>query len=183
MGKGSLQIMYYIVYIIVYACMFLIPAISVALIALRASGWKRLLAWCHFALLALPLVIAGGGGMILSARGLAWRSCVKLPCGFAYAAGLTLLLLRAALFLWRKTIRWRPAARGLGRCAVLAAGIFLGLVLSWYGLLFSAIWAGRDQVQTFEGQTVVAERSWTDWDLYAYHSLLVRGADRLDRYS
>ena len=128
-----------------YFCIFFLPAILTLVITLKATGWKRLLSWGHFALLVLPLAIAGGGGMILSAQGLSWRSCVKLPCGFAYVAGVTLLLLQAAAFLWRKIAWWRPVARGVGRCAIFAAGAFLCLTLTWYGLIFSAIWAGRDR--------------------------------------
>ena len=166
-----------------YFCIFFLPAILTLVITLKATGWKRLLSWGHFALLVLPLAIAGGGGMILSAQGLSWRSCVKLPCGFAYVAGVTLLLLQAAAFLWRKIAWWRPMARGFGRCAIFAAGAFLCLTLTWYGLIFPAIWAGRARVETFKGRPAVAEQTWTDWDVYAYHSPLIRGAARLGGYN
>ena len=53
-----------------YFCIFFLPAILTLVITLKATGWKRLLSWGHFALLVLPLAIAGGGGMILSAQGL-----------------------------------------------------------------------------------------------------------------
>lgn len=166
-----------------YFCIFFLPAILTLALTMKAAGWKQLLSWGHFALLALPLAIAGGGGMLLSSQGLSWRSCVKLPCGFAYVAGVTLLLLRAAAFLWREIAWWRPVTRGVGRCAIFAAGAFLCLALTWYGLIFSAIWAGRDRVETFEGRTAVAEQTWTDWDVYAYHGPLVRGAARLGGYN
>ena len=45
-----------------------------------------------FALLALPLSVGGAGGWLLSLRGLAWRSGVKLTVGFAYVAGVLALL-------------------------------------------------------------------------------------------
>ena len=46
-----------------YFCIFFLPAILTLALALKAAGWKRLLSWGHFALLALPLAIAGGGGI------------------------------------------------------------------------------------------------------------------------
>lgn len=154
------------------------PAITLAL-GLRTSGWTRRLAWGNFALLTLPLLVGGLGGWLLSRRDLAWRSCVKLPCGMIYVAGFLLLLVWAGVFLWRQIEWWRPVIREIGRLVILAVTGFLVLTVGWYGMLFGAIWAGSDRVTEYRGQTVVAEQVWMDWDYYAYHGELVRGKDAL----
>ena len=64
-----------------FICIIFAPLLIALLVALKASGRKRVLAWCVFALLALPLSVGGAGGWLLSLRGLAWRSGVKLPVG------------------------------------------------------------------------------------------------------
>lgn len=154
-----------------FICIFLIPPLAALLLALKASGKKKLLAWGIFALLALPLAVGGAGGLLLSANGLAWRSCVKLPVGLAYVAGILALLVWLGVFVWR--------IRTVGRCVIVAAMGLLALAVGWYGLLFSAIWAGRDRLTEYKGQTAVAEQTWTDWDYYAYHGPLVRGEEAL----
>ena len=110
-------------------------------------------------------------GLLLSANGLAWRSCVKLPLGFAYVAGVLALLVWAGVFVWR--------IETVGRWFLVAVIGFIALVVGWYGLLFSAIWAGQDKVTEYKGQEVVAEHVWMDVDYYAYHGPLVRGKDLL----
>lgn len=155
----------------VFLCIISVPPLIALLIALMTSGKKRILAWCIFALLALPLAVGGVGGLLLSAYGLAWRSCVKLPVGFAYVAGVLALLVWAGAFL-RRQIEW-----WIGRGLVLLAAGFLVLAVGWYGLLFSAIWAGRDRVTEYKGQTAVAEQTFMDWDYYEYHGPLVRGKE------
>ena len=60
-----------------FICIVFAPLLIALLVALKASGRKRVLAWCVFALLALPLSVGGAGGWLLSLRGLAWRSGVK----------------------------------------------------------------------------------------------------------
>lgn len=163
---------------------FLMPTSIALLLALRSSGRKRWLAWGNFALLALPVLIAGAGGMLLSAKDLAWRSCVKLPCGFAFVAGLLLLLVRAGAFLWKEIDFWKPAAQTLGQILIMLTVGFLCLVIGWYGVLFSAIWAGEDRVVERNGQTCVAEHVWMDDDFYAYYDgpwgTLVRGKNMLN---
>ena len=154
-----------------YIGIYFLPPLAALLVALRTSGKKKFLAWGIFALLALPLVVAGGGGLLLSANGLAWRSCVKLPLGFAYVAGLLALLVWAGVFVWR--------IETVGRWFLVAVIGFIALVVGWYGLLFSAIWAGQDKVTEYKGQEVVAEHVWMDVDYYAYHGPLVRGKDLL----
>ena len=163
----------------VFLCILAIPLLAALLLALKASGKKRILAWCIFALLALPLAVGGGGGLLLSAYGLAWRSCVKLPVGFAYVAGILALLVWAGVFLCREVEWWRPVTRAVGRCFIFAATGLLVLAVGWYGLLFSAIWAGSDWVTEYNGQTAVAEQNWMDWDYYEYHGPLVRGEKAL----
>ena len=76
-----------------FNCILFAPLLIALFAALKSSGRKKVLAWCVFALLALPLLVGGAGGWILSLRGLAWRSGVKLPVGFAYVAGVLALLL------------------------------------------------------------------------------------------
>lgn len=163
----------------VFLCILAIPLLAALLLALKTSGKKRILAWCIFALLALPLAVGGAGGLLLSAYGLAWRSCVKLPVGFTYVAGVLALLVWALVFLWRQIENWRAVIREIGRMAILLGGGFLILVVGWYGLLFSAIWAGSDWVTEYNGQTAVAEQNWMDWDYYEYHGPLVRGEKAL----
>lgn len=160
----------------------LIPAGIAFLTAFRASGWKRWLAWGNFALLALPLLIAGVGGLVLSANGLAWRSCVKLPCGLAFVAGILLLLVRAGAFLWRQLADWGSVVRTVGQISTILVIGFLCLAIGWYGLLFSAIWAGEDRVIERNGQTYVEEHVWMDSDFYAYSDYcgpIVRGSKRI----
>ena len=93
------------------------------------------------------------------------------------------LLVWAGAALWRDTGWWRPAARSVGRCAILLVGGFLILAAGWYCLLFAAIWAGGDMETEYNGQTAVAEQTWMDWDYYAYHGPLVRGEDALGHSS
>ena len=155
----------------VFLCIISVPPLIALLIALMTSGKKRILAWSIFALLALPLAAGGVGGLLLSAYGLAWRSCVKLPVGFAYVAGVLALLVWAGVFLWRQIEWW------IGRGLVLLAAGFLVLAVGWYGLLFSAIWAGRDRVTEYKGQPAVAEQTFMDWDYYEHHGPLVRGKE------
>lgn len=157
----------------VLICIFFVPLLIALLIALMTSGKKRILAWAVVSLLALPLVVAGFGGLLLSANGLAWRSCVKLPLGLAYVAGVLALLVWSGVFLWRQIKWW--AGQGI---VLLAVG-FLVLVVGWYGLLFSGIWAGSDRVMEYKGQTAVEEAEWMDWHYYAYHGPLVRGKEAL----
>lgn len=163
----------------VLVCIFFALPLIALLIALKTSGKKRILAWCIFALLALPLAVGWAGGLLLSAYGLAWRSSVKLPVGMAYVAGLLALLVWACLFLWRQIENWRDVAREIGRMVILLGGGFVILAVGWYGLLFSAIWAGSDQVTEYNRQAAVAEQNWMDWDYYAYHGELVRGKEAL----
>lgn len=158
-----------------FLCICSVPLFIALLTALKTSGKKRILAWGVFALLALPLAVGGVGGLLLSAYGLAWRSCVKLPVGVAYMAGVLALLVWAGVFLWREIEWWRPVTRSIGRCIIFAATGLLVLTVGWYGLLFSGIWAGRDRVTEYNGQTVVAEQTFMDWDYYACHGPLVRG--------
>ncbi|MBD5161801.1 MAG: hypothetical protein HDT14_07290 [Oscillibacter sp.] len=156
--------------------------VTALLLAFRSSGRKRWLAWGNFALLALPLLIAGVGGLLLSSNGLAWRSCVKLPCGLVFVAGILLLLVRAGAFLWRRCADWSPAAQTVGQIFVILVIGFFCLVIGWYGLLFSAIWAGQDRVVERDGQVCVEEHVWMDSDFYAYSDCfgpLVRGKDIL----
>ena len=108
-----------------FICILFAPLLIALFAALKASGRKKVLAWGVFALLALPLLVGGAGGWLLSLRGLAWRSGVKLPVGFAYVAGVLALLVWAGAALWRDTGWWRPAARSVGRCAILLVGGFL----------------------------------------------------------
>ena len=140
----------------------LIPTGIAFLLALRFSGRRRWLAWGNFTLLALPVLIAGVGGLLLSANGLAWRSCVKLPCGLALVAGLLLLLVRAGAFLWKRLNLWGPAAQTLGQVLILLAVGFLCLVVGWYGMVFTAIWTGTEQIVERGGQIYVEEHVWMD---------------------
>lgn len=163
----------------VFLCIISVPPLIALLIALKTSGKKRILAWGIFALMALPLAVGEAGGLLLAAYGLAWRSCVKLPVGFAYVAGILALLVWAGVFLWREVEWWRPVTRAVGRCFIFAATGLLVLAAGWYGLLFSAIWAGSDRVTEYNGQTVVAEQTFMNRDYYACHGPLVRGRDIL----
>ena len=45
-----------------FICIVFAPLLIALLVALKASGRKRVLAWCVFALLALPLSVGGAGG-------------------------------------------------------------------------------------------------------------------------
>ncbi len=157
----------------VFLCIISVPPFIALLIALKTSGKKRILAWSIFALLALPLVVGGAGGLLLSAYGLAWRSCVKLPVGFAYVAGLL------ALLVWRGIEEWQTAAQGIGLIEILPGVGFLVVTLGWLGMFFALAWAGGDLVTEYNGQTAVAEQTWMDWDYYAYHGELVRGNEVL----
>ena len=158
---------------------FLILSFSLPIIALflavRASGWKKWLAWGDAALLAVPWLVAGIGGLILSANGLAWRSCVKLPCGLAFVAGILLLLVQAGIFLWRQLTDRGRVVQTVGQIFITLVIGVLCLVIGWYGLLFSAIWAGQDQVVERDGQICVEEHVWMDRDYYTYYGPLVRG--------
>lgn len=155
----------------IFICAFLIPPLAALLLALKASGKRKLLAWGIFALLVMPLAVGGVGGLLLSANGLAWRSCVKLPVGMAYVAGVLALLVWVGVFVWR--------IETVGRRILIPALALVALAVGWYGLLFSAIWAGRDRLTEYNGQTAVAEQTWMDWDYYAYHGPLVRGETAL----
>lgn len=63
----------------IFICAFLIPPLAALLLALKASGKRKLLAWGIFALLVMPLAVGGVGGLLLSANGLAWRSLPPPP--------------------------------------------------------------------------------------------------------
>lgn len=158
---------------------FVLPPFIALFAARKASGKKRLLAWGIFALLVLPLLIAGGGGWLLSRSGLAWRSCVKLPCGLAFVAGVLALLLWGAIALAKRLEAWRPVAGPLLACAVVPAAALLCIVVGWYGLLFTAIWSGGDREVTVRGERMVMEQAWMDQDYYAYHGPLTRGSRRI----
>lgn len=160
-----------------FLCILSVPLLAALLLALKSAGKKKILAWCVFALLALPLAVGGLGGWLLALRGLAWRSGVKLAAGLAYMAGVLALLLWAAIALAQRLDARQTVAGCLGACAAMLASVLLCLAVEWYGLLFSAIWAGRDKITEYYEQTVVAEQTWTDWDYYAYHGPLVRGKD------
>ncbi|MCI9443602.1 MAG: hypothetical protein HFF69_02640 [Oscillospiraceae bacterium] len=163
------------VFLVVSICLTMF---SLAL-AVRASSRRRIIAWAVFGFLAAPVLIAGIGGMVLASGGLAWRSCVKLPCALAYVAGILILTAQAGAFLWKLIEGWKPAARGAGRFAILAVTAILLLAVGWYGLLFGAIWAGGDREAVVKGERMVMEYAWMDQDYYAYHSPLTRGSERL----
>lgn len=151
------------------------PSGAALLLAFRTTARKRALSWGIFLLLALPLVVAIGGGVILAAFGLAWRSCVRLTCGLCYIAGVLFLIIWSGAFLWQWTAGWNPWIRGAGRClGVLLIG-FLFIGASLYGLLFCAVWSGSDHVTHRNGQTVVEEHVWMDWYYYNYCGPLIRG--------
>lgn len=156
-----------------------LPLAIALLLAVKSSGRKRWLAWGDAALLAMPLLVAGAGGMILSAKGLAWRSCVKLPCGLMFVGGILLLLLWAAISLAQKARNWRPVAAALGACVIVTVASLLCIVIAWYGLLFTAIWSGGDREVVVRGERMVMEYAWMDQDYYAYHGPLTRGSRRI----
>lgn len=149
------------------------------LLAVKASGRKRWLAWGDATLLAGPWLVAGVGGMVLSANGLAWRSCVKLPCGLMFVGGILLLVLWAAVSLVQRARSWRPAAAALGACVIVAVTSLLCMVIAWYGLLFTAIWSGGDREVVVRGERMVMEYAWMDQDYYACHGPLIRGSKRV----
>lgn len=148
-------------------------------LAIRSSGWKKWLAWADFALLALPWLVAGAGGWILSASGLAWRSCVKLPCGLAFVAGILGLLLWAAISLAQRAEARQSLVGTLGSCVIMLAACLLCVAVGWYGLLFTGIWSGEDREVVVKGERMVEEHVWMDSDFYAYHGPLTRGSQRL----
>ena len=51
-----------------FICIVFAPLLIALLVALKASGRKRVLAWCVFALLALPLSVGGAGGWLLYSK-------------------------------------------------------------------------------------------------------------------
>ena len=162
---------------------FLILSFSLLIIALflavRASGWKKWLAWGDAALLSVPWLVAGVGGLVLSANGLAWRSCVKLPCGLMFVGGILLLLLWTAISLARRARNWRPVAGAVAACAIVTVTSLLCIAVAWYGLLFTAIWSGGDREVMVRGERMVMEYAWMDQDYYAYHGLFTRGSKRV----
>lgn len=165
--------------LLILICIFVVLPFVSLLLAIKTSGKKKILAWGVFALLALPLAVGGAGGLLLAAYGLAWRSCVKLPVGFTYVAGISALLVWAGVFLWRQIEDWRTVVREIGRMAILLGTGFLVIVLGWFCMFCAAVWAGSDRVTEYNGQVAVAEQTWTDWDYYAYHGGLVRGNEVL----
>lgn len=165
--------------LLILICIFVVLPFVSLLLAIKTSGKKKILAWGVFALLALPLAVGGAGGLLLAAYGLAWRSCVKLPVGFTYVAGISALLVWAGVFLWRQIEDWRTVVREIGRMAILLGTGFLVIVLGWFCMFCAAVWAGSDRVTEYNGQVAVAEQTWTDWDYYAYHGELVRGNEVL----
>lgn len=165
--------------LLILICIFVVLPFVSLLLAIKTSGKKKILAWGVFALLALPLAVGGAGGLLLAAYGLAWRSCVKLPVGFTYVAGISALLVWAGVFLWRQIEDWRTVVREIGRMAILLGTGFLVIVLGWFCMFCAAVWAGSDRMTEYNGQMAVAEQTWTDWDYYAYHGGLVRGNEVL----
>lgn len=141
-----------------------------------STGWKRVIACVDLVLFAVPFVIAFIGGLLLSTRGLAWRSCVKLPCGLMIVGGILILLTWAAIYLWQSTTWWKSAIRFFGLAAISIGFVVLGAIVGWYGLLFAAIWSGSDTVvETTDGIKMVREQPWMDYEYYDYCNFFVRG--------
>lgn len=154
------------------------PAALALAIALKTSKRKKITAWIDFALLATPLVIGGGGTIMFSAYGLAWRTAVKGPCVFVYCAGLAVLLLWAYIYLFRQVGGSKSLLNFL--LSMLILGVF-ALIGFWY-MLFGAAWMGNDcEVETSGGTMVKDCGFMCDVDYYAYHGPLVRGAELLRR--
>jgi len=168
------------VLLIISLPMVIFLTLLAAVLAVRSSGWKKIAAWIDFGLLAAPWLVAWGGGVLLSAKGLAWRSGVNLACGLFFVAGVLVLLIWGGVFLVCQAEKRGSVAGTLVGCAVSLVGVPLCIAVMWYGLLFTAIWAGSDREMVVDGQTVVMEQSWMDYCYYAYHGPLLRGTELLE---
>lgn len=157
--------------------MMVVPTGIALTLAVRSSGWKKIAAWIDFGFLALMLLVGCVGGAVLGAFGLAWRSCIKAVCGLLFVAGVLILMVWAAAFVWRSIAWWKPVTRFFGHCVIAIVSVVFLVMAGWYGLLFAAIWAGDDHVTEIDGRVLVVEQSWMDWEYYAYHGPLVRGKD------
>ena len=156
-------------------------AVVIALIlAVRSTGRKRWLAWGNFALMVLPLIMGAAGGRLLAEEGLAWRSSVKMSLGLIFIFGVLGLFIRLGIFLTYRAENRQTVPGTLAVCAIALAGVVLCIGVAWYGLLFTAMWAGSDREVTVNGEPFVEEQDWTDRYYYGYHGPLVRGAAPLE---
>ena len=158
-----------------------IAAVVIALIlAVRSAGRKRWLAWGNFALMALPLIMGAAGGILLAEKGLAWRSSVKMSLGLIFTSGVLGLFIRLGIFLAYRAENWQTVPGTLAACAIAFVGVVLCIGVAWYGLLFTAMWAGSDREVTVKGKLIVEDQDWMDRYYYDCHGPLVRGVELLE---
>ncbi len=156
------------------------PACMALLLAIRKSGWRKLLAWAVFGLMVLPAA-AQISEMCFLPVGRAWRTAVKMPCAIAWFVGI-LILLVWALIAMSGTFQGdgRIALSLLQAAGIAAAGLFFLWIIFWC-MFMGAAWAGDDSDIEWRGRLVVRESVWLDDDVhYTRYGPFVRGTTALE---
>ena len=157
------------------------PAAAALLPGLWSYGSKKRMIWTGLALLLLPVLVIILGVLILGAFLMTWRSVVWQACGLCFVTGCAMLLVWAGAWLWREVAagRWHPVAVWLCRIVGIAGIGFACVVSTMFASFLALLLADFDHTEERDGQKVVTQYEWDNYNYYAYYGPLIRGTELL----
>lgn len=159
------------------------PILMALLPGLWSFGRMKRMFWMLTAFLLLPALLMIPGSLLLGSLGLAWRCAAVRWCGLCFLAGIALLFIWAAGYLWREipAKRWNIPLVWLCRLVVLAAVGGMCIAFTLFGSLWVLLLSDIDHTVERDGERVVVQYLWNDGcNYYDYHGPLFRGTELLE---